>query len=218
MKNNNLEKIIDTLRGFTSRKVIKETKQVDSDIDTFLIVGLGNPGREFRNTRHNIGFMLVDRIADRLDVSFTRTQSKALVTTGKYNGQKIILAKPQTYMNKSGHPTFALLKFYKLTPLNLLVAYDDVDLPFETIRLKPSGGGAGHKGMESIIQQLGTKNIPRLRMGIGRPPGNKQAANYVLKPFSKEELDFLYIFLDRAADAVLSFISHGVEYAMTNFN
>jgi PTH1 family peptidyl-tRNA hydrolase len=218
MNDNNLERIFNALRGLTHQKSKAHSEQVESYSSTYLIVGLGNPGREYRNTKHNVGFMLADRLADRMKVRFTRSQSKALVTNGRLQDNRIILAKPQTYMNKSGHPIQALLKFYKLTLEYLLVAYDDVDLPFDTIRLKPSGGSAGHKGMRSIIEQLGTDNFPRLRMGIGRPPGSKQAADYVLKPFSKDENDFLEVFLNRAADAALSVITHGMDYAMSKYN
>jgi PTH1 family peptidyl-tRNA hydrolase len=153
-----------------------------------------------------------------MNLSFTRSQSKALITDGPYQGQKIILAKPQSYMNKSGHPTRSLLKYYKLPAENLLVVYDDVDLPFDTIRIKPSGGSGGHKGMRSIIEQLGTNNFPRIRLGIGRPLGSKQAANYVLKPFTKDESDYLSVFLDRATDAIQAFVTQGIDFAMTNYN
>lgn len=185
---------------------------------SFLIIGLGNPGREYQNTRHNIGFMAVDLLAKRMNVDFTRAKLKALVTDGNLVGKKIILAKPQTFMNKSGHSTNSLLKFYKLSHQNLLVIYDDVDLPFDTLRIKPSGGSAGHKGMGSIIEQLGTNDFPRLRLGIGRPAGVKQAANYVLKPFNKGESEILDIYLARAADAIQAFLTYGIDYAMTNFN
>ena len=121
-------------------------------------------------------------------------------------------------MNKSGHPTVSLLKFYKLSHQNLLVVYDDVDLPFATLRIKPSGGSAGHKGMGSIIEQLGSNDFPRLRLGIGRPAGTKQAANYVLKPFSKRESEVLDIYLARAVDAIRAFLTYGIDHAMTNFN
>jgi len=218
MMNNNLDKIFDAIRSLTTRPEAKSLQPSEINGATFLIVGLGNPGREYRDTRHNIGFMVVDQLAGRMNISFNRAKSKALITDGRYQGLKIILAKPQTFMNKSGHPTSSLLKFYKLTPKNLLVVYDDVDLPFDTIRIKPSGGSAGHKGMRSIIEQLGTDEFPRLRMGVGRPAGGKQAANYVLKPFNKEETEILDIYLARAADATQAFLTHGIDYAMTKYN
>jgi len=218
MTDTHLDKLFEVLRGITQRSERVETPQDEPSGETYLIVGLGNPGRDYKDSRHNIGFMLVDVLASRLKVDFTRTQSKALVTTGYYQGHKIILAKPQTYMNKSGHAVNALIKFYKLKPDHFLLAYDDVDLPFASIRMKPSGGSAGHKGMESIIEQIGISDFSRLRLGVGRPPGHRKAANYVLKPFSKDETDFLNNFLERAADAAQAFVTHGIEYAMTHFN
>jgi PTH1 family peptidyl-tRNA hydrolase len=215
---NELDKLFETIKGLTKGKDSGSEVNQESYKATFLIVGLGNPGREYRDTRHNIGFHLVDEIAKELGVDFTRTQVKALVTDGIYQGNKLILAKPQTYMNKSGHAVQSLLKFYKLEVQNLLIVYDDVDLPFGSLRMKPSGGSAGHKGMGSIIAQLGTQEFPRLRLGVGRPPGSRQAADYVLKPFSKEEADFLAPFLERASAAALVFTTEGIEYAMTHFN
>jgi PTH1 family peptidyl-tRNA hydrolase len=138
---------------------------------TYIIAGLGNPGRKYKANRHNIGFMLVSHLAQKLDTSFLRTESKALVTKAKYMDRTIILAKPQTYMNLSGQPIVSLSKYYKVPLENLLVVYDDVDLPFGKIRMRPSGGSAGQKGITSIIERFGTKEFPRMRLGIGRPPG-----------------------------------------------
>ncbi len=169
--------------------------------ETYLIVGLGNPGREYRENRHNIGFMLIDRLAIRLGARMTRLQSKALVGSARYSGAKIILAKPQTFMNLSGQAIQGLARFYK-TPLeNLVVAHDDLDLPFETIRLRPGGGAGGQKGIKSTIQHLGTNDFPRLRLGIGRPPGRMDPAAYVLQDFAKGDEQFLSETLERAADA-----------------
>jgi PTH1 family peptidyl-tRNA hydrolase len=195
---------------------------MDSDtsktLSFFLIAGLGNPGREYRDTRHNIGFMLVDSLAQRLGVSFSRLESKALVTKGEYEGMRLVLAKPQTYMNLSGSAVGSLVRFYKVPQQNLLIAYDDVDLPLGTIRLRAGGGSAGHKGMGSIIERLGTQDFPRLRLGIGRPPGSMDAADYVLQPFRKSELELLPEFLERAAAAVLVFVTSGLESAMNQYN
>lgn len=184
----------------------------------YLIVGLGNPGREYKENRHNVGFMLVDRLAARLGVSFSRVESRALVTRAETQGRRIILAKPQTYMNLSGGPVAALLRFYKIPRENLLVVYDDVDLPLGALRLRPGGGSAGQKGMKSIIDQLGSEEFSRLRIGIGRPPGRMDAAAYVLQDFSKSDLDLLQLTLDRAADAALAFVTEGLEPAMNQFN
>ncbi len=184
----------------------------------FIIVGLGNPGRAYRETRHNIGFMLLSRLADRLGVEFSRMESKSMVTKGEYKGHHLILAKPLTYMNLAGQAVSSLVRFYKVPLENLLVAYDDIDLPLGTQRLRPDGGAGGHKGMQSIIQQLGTNEYPRLRLGIGRPPGRKGAAAYVLKDFSGEEAEFLPVYLDRGIEAILTFVTDGIDTAMNKYN
>jgi peptidyl-tRNA hydrolase, PTH1 family len=183
-----------------------------------LIVGLGNPGRQYRHNRHNIGFLVLDQLSERLGVNFSRLQSRALITKTIYQEAHIVLAKPQTFMNHSGQAVAGLIKFYKIPPVQLLVAYDDVDLPFGSIRIRPDGGSAGHKGMNSIIDQLGTQDFPRLRIGIGRPPGRMDAAGYVLQDFSKDEREMLRLPLDRAGEAILTFITSGLEAAMNRFN
>jgi len=185
---------------------------------TFLLIGLGNPGREYRDTRHNVGFMLLDRLAVRLDARGMKVQSKAIVTTAAYQERKLILAKPQTYMNLSGHSAQGLLNFYKVPVENMLIAHDDLDLPFGTIRIRPKGGPGGQKGMASTIEQLGTDGFPRLRIGIGRPPGRMDPAAYVLQNFSKEEMKLLSEIVDRAADAALEFVINGINMAMNKYN
>ena len=185
---------------------------------TFLIAGLGNPGREYKASRHNIGFMLVSHLAEELGVTFSRVQSKALVTKIEYQGSRLILAKPQTYMNLSGQAVGPLVKFYKIEFDHLLVVYDDVDLPYGRIRMRPSGGSAGQKGMRSIIDQLGTQEFPRMRLGIGRPPGSKGAASYVLRDFSGEDAEFLPSVLDRGVEAVLTYIREDLTTAMNLYN
>ena len=186
--------------------------------ETLLIVGLGNPGRDYRENRHNIGFMLMDTLAVRLNLSFSRLQFKALVTSGEYGGNKFILAKPQTYMNLSDQSVVSMLKFYKLPLCNFIVANDDLDLPLGTLRIRPSGGSAGQKGVHSIIESLGTQDFPRLRLGIGRPPGQMQAADYVLQNFGKDEMPLVSEMLQRAVDAVLLFSESGLNAAMTKYN
>jgi len=187
-------------------------------LDTFLIIGLGNPGREYRDNRHNAGFMLVDWLIVRLNARGMKLQSKAIVTDAVYNDHKLILAKPQTYMNLSGQSVQGLVHFYKLPLTNVLIAHDDLDLPFGTIRMRPGGGPGGQKGLASTIEQLGTEDIPRLRMGIGRPPGRMDAADYVLQNFSKAEMKELSSILDRAADSVLTFVTDGLDKAMNKYN
>ena len=184
----------------------------------FLIVGLGNPGREYRNNRHNIGFMVLDQLAGKLDTSFSKMKMNALMTAVRYKGYRIILLKPQTYMNLSGKAVSSFIRFYKLPLENLLVVYDDVDLPFQTLRMRPDGGDAGQKGVRSIIQELGTKDFPRLRVGINRPPGRMSVSSYVLLNFSDQETEPLPFLLDQAADAILAFIDLGLNQAMTTYN
>lgn len=186
--------------------------------ETYLIVGLGNPGRDYRENRHNIGFMLIDRLAIRLDAKMTRLQSKALVGSTRYNEAKVILAKPQTFMNLSGQSVQGLARFYKLPHSNLLIAHDDLDLPFGTIRLRPGGGAGGQKGIKSTIERLGTPDFPRLRLGIGRPLGRMDPAAYVLQNFPKGDEMLLSETLDRAADAAFKFIDEGIDEAMNEFN
>jgi PTH1 family peptidyl-tRNA hydrolase len=184
----------------------------------YLIAGLGNPGREYRGSRHNVGFMVLDCLAEKLGVSFTRVKMNALMTAVRHGEERLILIKPQTFMNLSGQAVSSFLRFYKIPLDNLLVVYDDVDLPFETLRLKPDGGDAGQKGVRSIIDRLGTLSFPRLRVGIGRPSGRTPVSDYVLSDFDGNERELLPFVLDQAAAAALLFIDDGLEAAMTLYN
>ena len=184
----------------------------------FLLVGLGNPGREYKDTRHNFGFMLIDRIAVRLNARGLKVQSKAIVMNTTHEERKLILAKPQTFMNLSGQSVQGLAHFYKVPFTNMLVLSDDLDIPFGTIRIRASGGPGGQRGMASIIEKLGTKDFPRLRLGIGRPPGRMDPAAYVLQNFSKDEMQTLSEVLDHGAEAVFAFVAHGLNKAMNEYN
>lgn len=184
----------------------------------FLIVGLGNPGRQYQDNRHNIGFKVIDHLAQRLEISFSRVMFRALTTDIRYQGRRILLAKPQTYMNESGQSVGSLVRFYKVPLEQLLVIHDDVDLPFESLRMRPKGGSAGQKGMASVIERLGTQDFPRLRVGVGRPPGRMLAAAYVLQDFDRDEKEILPQILERAAEASLEFILEGINSAMNKFN
>ena len=185
---------------------------------TYLLIGLGNPGREYANTRHNFGFMLIDRIAVRLNARGMKVQSKAIVMNSAYEERKLILAKPQTFMNLSGQSVQGLVHFYKLPLSNVMILSDDLDLPFGTIRIRASGGPGGQRGLSSILERLGTKEVPRMRLGIGRPPGRMEPANYVLQNFSKDDMQEISELLDRAADATLEFVVNGLNAAMNKFN
>ena len=186
--------------------------------NTFLIVGLGNPGRDYQSNRHNVGFMFINKLAQRLGVIFSRYERKALVTKVDYFGRRLLLAKPQTYMNLSGHSVKEIYRFYKIPLEQLLIAYDDVDLPLGVIRLRPGGGSAGQKGMISIIEQLGSQEFPRMRLGIGRPPGRMEATDYVLQDFSAKEGEILSITLETAIEAALTFVTEGLVPAMNKYN
>ena len=187
-------------------------------LDTYLLVGLGNPGREYKDSRHNFGFMLVDRLCVRLNARGMKMQSKAIVISATHEERKLILAKPQTFMNLSGQSVQGLAHFYKIPLTNMMVLSDDLDLPFGTIRIRASGGPGGQRGMASIIEHLGTQDFPRLRLGIGRPPGRMEAADYVLQDFSRDEVKFRSEILDHGADAVFAFVTQGLNTAMNDFN
>lgn len=184
----------------------------------YLIAGLGNPGKTYRGNRHNVGFMALDRLAQKLDVNFSRLESKALVAKANFLNQRLVLAKPQTYMNLSGQSIAALVRFYRIPLSQMMVIYDDVDLPLGVLRLRPAGGSSGQKGMVSIIERLGSQDFPRLRIGIGRPPGRMEAADYVLQDFSKSDLEFLDPTLDRAVSALLEWFSKDLDSAMNKYN
>ena len=197
--------------------MFKRRKQSEEGT-AFLIVGLGNPGPEYKLNRHNVGFMVLDELAAKLGESFRKVQNQALVCQARHGEARLILAKPRTYMNLSGQAVGALARFYKVPLERILVVYDDADLPFETLRLRPEGGAAGQKGMRSIIQHLGSQAIPRLRVGIGRPKGRMSTPAHVLQDFSKQEQDDLPFLLGRAMDAILCFVDEGIEAAMNQYN
>lgn len=184
----------------------------------FILVGLGNPGREYRGNRHNVGFMTIDRLSEAFAIKIGKVQAKALVGSGQWEGHKIILVKPQTYMNLSGDAIGSLLRYYKVPLAQMMVAHDDLDLPVGVIRLRPGGGSAGQKGVASTINKVGTQNFPRLRIGIGRPPGQMTAADYVLQNFSKADQEIMDPTIDRAVEAVKVFIRDGLDAAMNQYN
>ena len=184
----------------------------------FLIVGLGNPGREYADNRHNVGYRCVEHLASAHGMSFNRRQKRNAVSLGTIEKRSVILAKPRTYMNKSGGPVAALSRFYRVPLARLLVVYDDLDLPPGTTRLRPSGGSGGHRGMHSVIQQLGSRDFARLRIGIGRPPGRMDPADYVLRDFSDAEEEVLERTLDQATAAIEAWLSEGTEEAMNRYN
>jgi PTH1 family peptidyl-tRNA hydrolase len=193
-------------------------KKETNDNPPFLIVGLGNSGPDYKQNRHNVGFMVMDYLAKGLDTKFGKMQSNALVAQFGTAEHRLILAKPRTFMNNSGSAVGPLLHFYKAPQEKLLVVYDDVDLPFETLRLRGEGGSAGHNGMKSIIERLGSDAFPRMRIGVGRPKGRMSTPNHVLQDFSRDEQDILPFVLRRAAEAIEMFIHEGLTAAMNKYN
>ncbi len=182
-----------------------------------LIVGLGNPGRKYAHSRHNVGFQCLDRLAQAHGLSFAQRRAKASLALGKIVGVGVVLARPLTYMNLSGLAVRQLVNFYKLSLEDILVIYDDLDLPLGTIRLRPEGGSGGHKGMRSMIEALGSRAFPRLRVGIGRPPGN-DAVSYVLSDFTADEQITLESVYEKVVAAVDLFLKQGIEAAMNKYN
>ena len=188
------------------------------DKENTLIVGLGNPGLAYRHNRHNVGFMVADALANKLEIPLKRVKFKAQIGNGKLEDIPIIIAKPLTFMNKSGEAVAPLVRYFKVPLERLLVIHDDMDLPLGTLRMRPSGGSAGHNGMLSIFDKLGTNAIPRLRVGIGRPPGKMDPADYVLQDFPKSDEELLKMVIAQACEAALAFITTGLEKAMNTYN
>ncbi len=183
-----------------------------------LIVGLGNPKKQYSGTRHNLGFQVVEKLASRLKSAAPVSKHRSLLAEAEYSGRKLLLAQPLTYMNRSGLAVKEIISGYNLDLDGIMVVYDDLDLPPGMIRLRQKGGGAGHRGVQSIIDALGTEEFPRLRIGIGKPPPGMEASDYVLQPLEGEDRDLIEPALEKAAEAVLSFVSEGLEAAMNNFN
>jgi PTH1 family peptidyl-tRNA hydrolase len=184
----------------------------------WLIVGLGNPGKKYEETRHNVGFHVVDRLAEKEGLVFDESRTKALIARGRIGSTPVALVKPQTFMNLSGEAVGPVARFYKVQAAQVLVIYDDLDLPTAQFRLRPKGGSGGHKGMTSLIQHLGTQDFPRLRIGIGRPPGQMPVEAYVLQNFSPAERTEIEQTYQKAQEAILSLLDQGLSYAMNHFN
>jgi PTH1 family peptidyl-tRNA hydrolase len=189
----------------------------------WLVVGLGNPGPEYAGNRHNAGAMVLDGLAATLREKFRRKGRSDVLETrlapsGGRPGERLVLAKPTTYMNTSGGPVAELVRFFRVSPQQVLVVHDELDLPFGLLRLKRAGGAGGHNGLRSISQSLGTKDYCRLRVGVGRPPGRMDAADFVLRDFSSSERKDLGPILGMAEDAVLAVVRDGWERAQNSVN
>jgi PTH1 family peptidyl-tRNA hydrolase len=183
-----------------------------------LIVGLGNPGRQYAANRHNAGFRCLERLAAAHHLVFDKEQKKARVALGVILNRRVILAQPQTFMNESGQAVAPLARFYQIPPERMLIVYDELDLPLGTVRVRSEGGSGGHKGMRSIIEQLGSQDLARLRLGIGRPPERMDPAAYVLQDFSADEQPLVEQMLERAVAAIETWLVEGVEMAMSRHN
>ncbi len=188
--------------------------------DTWLIVGLGNPGTEYSHNRHNVGQMVLDELASRMGGSFKAHKSRAQVVEGRLGigGPRVVLAKPMSYMNVSGGPVSSLAKFFDIDSDHVIAVHDEIDIPFNTVKLKIGGGEGGHKGLRDISKALATKDYLRVRVGVGRPPGRMDTADYVLRDFGPSERKELPFLLDEAADAVEVLMAEGLLAAQQRFH
>ena len=202
------------------RQQLPKLQRLNLSTSAFLVVGLGNPGPDYSANRHNVGQMALSVLADRLGATFKSHKSNAAVAEGRlgYGGAKLILAKPGSYMNTSGGPVSSLMKFYDVPLSNLIVLHDELDIDAETIRIKQGGGHAGHNGLRDIISACGSNDFTRVRIGIGRPPGRMDTADFVLKDFNSTERKNLPVTLELAADAVEEIVKSGVLDAQNKIN
>ena len=184
----------------------------------YLIVGLGNPEKEYENTRHNMGFNVINKIAKDCDIKVSQSKFKGMYTVEYINGEKVILLKPQTYMNLSGESIIEFKNFYKVPDENIIVIYDDIDLEPGTIRIRKKGGPGTHNGMKSVVQCLQTEAFIRIRVGIGKPEYKDDMINYVIGHISESEKEALEKGVDKATEAVLSILKDGIDIAMNKFN
>lgn len=184
----------------------------------YLIVGLGNPENEYAKTRHNMGFNVINKIAEDYKIDVTGKKYEGLFWMGEIEGEKVILLKPQTYMNESGRCVIKYKNFYKIPDNKILVVYDDIDLEKSVIRIRKKGSAGSHNGMKSVTENLGTENFPRIRVGIGKPEFKDDLINYVIGKISKEEQDLLEEGVEKAKEAVVEIIKNGLDSAMNKYN
>ena len=186
--------------------------------DPWLVVGLGNPGPEYVGNRHNVGHLVLDVLAARAGGRFKAHKSRSEVVEARFNGERVVLAKPRSYMNETGGPIVAVRDFFKVPTEQIVVVHDELDLDYGVLRLKRGGGDNGHNGLRSVTRSLGTPDYLRVRFGIGRPPGRQDPAVYVLRDFSAAERKDLDLDLDRAADATEALVTGTLEAAQNAFN
>lgn len=183
-----------------------------------IIVGLGNPGKEYENTRHNVGFMAIDKMAENLNINVNKNKFNGLIGEGTINDEKIFLVKPQTFMNLSGNCVQEIAKFYKVQVEDIIVIHDDIDIEFGKIRIRTSGSPGTHNGMRNITDMLQSQKFPRVRIGVGKPKENQELYNFVLSEFDANEMKVLQECIKNVADAVLEIINNGILKAMNQFN
>jgi PTH1 family peptidyl-tRNA hydrolase len=188
------------------------------DPGPWLVLGLGNPGREYAANRHNAGAMVVDLLAERAGVKLKSHRARAEIAETRIEGVRAIVGRPRTYMNESGGPAAGLLSFFRIEPDHLVVLHDEIDLPFGRIQVRFDGGDAGHNGLRSLRRSLGTGDFYRVRLGVGRPPGRQEAAGHVLRDFSSRERDELSLLLERGADAVGTLLRDGLAAAQNAYH
>jgi PTH1 family peptidyl-tRNA hydrolase len=199
------------------RSIKKEEAKTDfKEVNMYVIAGLGNPGKEYASSRHNAGYMAVEYLAGKLNTKLNKLKFNSVYGDTSINGEKVMLVKPVTYMNKSGIAISEIVKFYKISTSNLIVIYDDIDIPLGALRIRPSGSAGTHNGMKSIVDSIGSE-FPRIRIGIGRNE-EMDLADFVLQKFSRNEKDIVTPIIERAAEAAVEIIENGIDSAMQKFN
>ncbi len=199
------------------RSIKKEEAKTDfKEVNMYVIAGLGNPGKEYASSRHNAGYMAVEYLAEKLNTKLNKLKFNSVYGDTSINGEKVMLVKPVTYMNKSGIAIAEIVKFYKISTSNLIVIYDDIDIPLGSLRIRPSGSAGTHNGMKSIVDSIGSE-FPRIRIGIGRNE-EMDLADFVLQKFSRNEKDIVTPIIERAAEAAVEIIENGIDSAMQKFN
>ena len=183
----------------------------------YVIAGLGNPGKEYANTRHNMGFQVIDRISEKTGIPVKKIRSRALTGEGRIQGKRVMLVKPQTYMNNSGESLGEILRYFHVEPENLIVIYDDLDLDTGTVRIRMKGGAGSHNGMKSVVSHVGSTGFPRIRIGIGGARSDEWK-DFVLSDVSRKDAELLSDALDRAAEAALTILTDGIDIAMNRYN
>jgi len=186
--------------------------------DLSVVIGLGNPGTRFENTRHNVGFDAVDRLSRKHNIAITKVKHKAVIGDGVIEGHRVLLVKPQTFMNLSGESVREIIEWYKVPVKNIIIIYDDIDLPVGKIRIRPKGSSGTHNGMRSVIYQIQSDDFPRIRIGVDKPPQGWELADFVLSKFSPDERKIVDKAIENAADAVEVILKSGIDNAMNRFN